>query len=361
MKTQISQKWTGLTLAAMVPVFLLAAPAAAQEGPRNTPASNGGGGTGSSFTPAAGGGGSTGSGGGGSAAGGGSSSMTSGGSTSSFGGSTGSTVAGSGSGPSGVRGAPTGAREGATGGGGVAVGRAVHGADTSSYRSGGGAMFSDHTAGRVIGLEPGARTSDAGTVPAYSRPRDGATVSGTAVPRGSVPMQPTGPGGGISYINNGNGYYGGGYYGLGYASCDPWGFTSSTSPYSAYGACNSGYGYASMMGYNPWYASTMMGAFSADPWYGGSGGGSSNETWTPVSPEDANLRLKIKPSQAEVFVDGYFVGLVNDFDGMFQKLHIESGPHRIEVRAPGYETLDLDIKLTSGKTTIYQGELTKIK
>jgi len=355
MKTQISQKWTSLTLAAMVPVFLLAAPATAQDSRHSGgagPAGNSGG------APVAGSSAS------GTVSGGGSSSgSSSGGSSSSFGGNTGSSSSAErGSGPSGVRGAATGARDGATGGGGVAVGRAVHGADTSSYRSGGGAMFSDHTAGRVIGLEPGARTSDAGTVPAYSRPRDGATVSGTAVPRGSVPMQPTGPGGGIAYINNGNGYYGvGGYYGLGYASCDPWGFTSSTSPYSAYGACNSGYGYASMMGYNPWYASTMMGAFSADPWYGGSSGGSSNETWTPVSPEDANLRLKIKPSQAEVFVDGYFVGLVNDFDGMFQKLHIESGPHRIEVRAPGYETLDLDIKLTSGKTTIYQGELTKIK
>jgi len=104
----------------------------------------------------------------------------------------------------------------------------------------------------------------------------------------------------------------------------------------------------------------MMGAFSADPWYGG-GGSSSAGTWTPDSPEDATLRLKIKPSQAEVFVDGYFVGVVNDFDGMFQKLHLESGAHRVEVRAPGYETLDIDIRLTSGKTTVYQGELTKIK
>jgi hypothetical protein len=353
--------WTGIALAATVPMFLLASPASAQDGHRGSgsgPAGNGGGaataGPSGSGTVSVGGGSS-----------GGSSSGGAGGSSTSFGSNTGSTVAGNGSAPSGVRG-PITARDSATGGGGVVVGRAVHGADTSAYRSGDGSgRFSDHTAGRFIGLDSEGRTSDAGNVPAYSRPRDGATVSGTAVPRGSVPMQP-GPGGGISYINNGNGYgyYGlNGYYGPAYASCDP--FTSySFLPASAYGgfsaACGHPYGYAGMM-YDPWYASTMMGAFSADPWYGGSGGGSSSETWTPDSPADATLRLKIKPSQAEVFVDGFFVGVVNDFDGMFQKLHIESGAHRIEVRAPGYETLDLDIKLTAGKTTVYQGELTKIK
>ena len=357
MKRRPSRIWTGIALAATVPMFLLAAPASAQDGHRGNagPAGNGGGaataGPSGSGTVSVGGGSS-----GGSSNGGG------GGSSASFGGNTGSSTAGSGSGPSGVRGPAT-ARDSATGGGGVVVGRAVHGSDTSAYRSGdGGGRFSDHTAGRAVGLDGGMRTSDAGNVPAYSRPRDGATVSGTAVPRGSVPMQP-GAGGGISYVNNGNvyGYYGVGY-GTGYYACDPYGFNSAwTSPmYSgAYGNCGRPYGYYS--GYDPWYASTMMGAYSADPWYGGSGGSSSSETWTPDSATDATLRLKIKPSQAEVFVDGFFVGVVNDFDGMFQKLHIESGAHRIEVRAPGYETLDIDIRLTAGKTTVYQGELTKIK
>jgi PEGA domain len=359
MRTRPSRMWTGIALAATVPMFLLAAPASAQDS-RHSGGAGPAGNSGGAATAGPSGSGTVSVGSSGSSGGGGGSSASFGGNTGS-----GSSVSGSGSGPSGVRG-PITARDSATGGGGVVVGRAVHGADTSAYRSGDGAggRFSDHTAGRVIGLEPAARTSDAGSVPAYSRPRDGAAVSGSAVPRGSVPMQP-GPGGGISYVNNGNayGYYGvGGYYGLGYASCDPYGFTSSLMLYSAYSACNRPYGYgANVMGYDPWYASTMMGAFSADPWYGGSGGGSSTETWTPDSPEDATLRLKIKPSQAEVFVDGFFVGVVNDFDGMFQKLHIESGAHRIEVRAPGYETLDLDIKLTAGKTTVYQGELTKIK
>ena len=105
----------------------------------------------------------------------------------------------------------------------------------------------------------------------------------------------------------------------------------------------------------------MLGGVYSDPWYGGFGSTPSSSGSEFHSADDAALRLKIKPSNAEVFVDGYFVGPVNDFDGMFQRLHIESGAHRIEVRAPGYETLDIDVRLTSGKTTVYQGELKKIQ
>jgi hypothetical protein len=360
MKNRPSQKSTGFALSLIfaVPMFLLAAHVSAQDSRHSGgagPAGNSGGGSG-----AAAGVGPSGSGTVSVSSGGSSTGSSGGGSSSDFGSSSsGSSFSGGGSGPSGVRGGGFAARDGATGGGGVAVGRAVHGADTSSYRTGGGAIFSDHTAGRVMGTDPATRNADIGNVPAHSRPRDGATVSGTAVPRGSVPSQPTSPGGGVSYINGGNayGYYGVGY-GFGYSSCDPFGFNASVT--SNYYSCSRPYGYGSMY-YDPFYASTMMGAFSADPWYGGSSSGSSSSTWTPDSPEDATLRLKIKPSQAEVYVDGYFVGVVNDFDGMFQKMHLEAGPHRIEVRAPGYETLDIDIRLNSGKTTVYQGELTKIQ
>ena len=47
-----------------------------------------------------------------------------------------------------------------------------------------------------------------------------------------------------------------------------------------------------------------------------------------------SLRLKIKPRDAKVYVDGYFVGVIDDFDGMFQKLGIDAGGHRVEIKAP---------------------------
>ena len=76
---------------------------------------------------------------------------------------------------------------------------------------------------------------------------------------------------------------------------------------------------------------------------------------------DGELRLKIKPREAQVFVDGYYVGIVDDFDGVFQRLHLESGPHRIEVRAPGYETLTFDVQIRFDETTKFEGDLRRIR
>ena len=71
------------------------------------------------------------------------------------------------------------------------------------------------------------------------------------------------------------------------------------------------------------------------------------------------LRLKVKPEHAQVFVDGYFVGLVDRFDGVFQRLHIEPGPHRIEFRADGYgyEPLTYDVLVQPDRTITYTGAL----
>ena len=72
------------------------------------------------------------------------------------------------------------------------------------------------------------------------------------------------------------------------------------------------------------------------------------------------LRLKMKPREAQVFVDGYFMGVVDDFDGMWQRLHLQPGPHRIEVRAEGYDTLMFEVNLQPDKTITYTGELRQL-
>ena len=84
-------------------------------------------------------------------------------------------------------------------------------------------------------------------------------------------------------------------------------------------------------------------------------------SYSTMPGEQASLRLKIKPRDASVFVDGYYVGIVDDFDGIFQRLHIEAGQHHIEVRAPGYETLTFEVRLDPTHTTSYTGELKKIQ
>jgi hypothetical protein len=76
--------------------------------------------------------------------------------------------------------------------------------------------------------------------------------------------------------------------------------------------------------------------------------------------EEGKLRLKIKPKQASVYIDGYYTGIVDDMDGLFQKLRIEAGPHRIEVQEPGFETLRFNVRIDPRRTTTYRGGLTKM-
>ncbi len=69
------------------------------------------------------------------------------------------------------------------------------------------------------------------------------------------------------------------------------------------------------------------------------------------------MRLKIKPRDAKVYIDGYFVGVVDSFDGVFQKLGVDSGGHRVEIRADGHEPLQFEVLITPGETVTYKGEL----
>lgn len=190
---------------------------------------------------------------------------------------------------------------------------------------------------RTTGATASGDRSD-GTVPATaSRPRGGRPAAGSAVDRtGSF------PGGGVDYRTRyfypGSAYsqyYFPGYgFGLGYFY-DPFWYDPY---YYGYGA---GYGH-------PYggYAGGYGGG------YGGSYGGGS------VSGLDlGGLRLKIKPRDAKVYVDGYYVGTVDEFDGIFQKLKIEAGGHRIEVRAEGYEVASFDVLITPGETVTYEGDL----
>lgn len=69
------------------------------------------------------------------------------------------------------------------------------------------------------------------------------------------------------------------------------------------------------------------------------------------------VRLRIRPRDAQVFVDGYYAGLVDDFDGSFQQLRLEPGGHKIEIRMPGFEDLELDVHVQPGRTITLQEDL----
>jgi len=268
----------------------------------------------------------------------------------------------SGGGPSGGGGGHAssgGGDRGGSGGGHVSGGAVSHSGGGSSHSSSGGGRYSSSNAphsqagGRDTGSRGAVRGPDRPTanasantgaiaggnraigrdfpaprgasdvVPAYSRPSNGAPIVGIAVPRppGSVTPPIVLPPGGWYPWWIGGGY--GGYYGGSY-----------------------------LWGADPWFGG--WGAADWDPYeiYGASAGGGSSD-------DEGALHIKVKPSTATVYVDGYYVGLVDDFDGLFQKLHLQPGSHRIEIRAPGYDTLTFDVHIEPNQTMTYKGEMKK--
>ncbi len=53
----------------------------------------------------------------------------------------------------------------------------------------------------------------------------------------------------------------------------------------------------------------------------------------------ADLRIQVEPKNAEVFVDGHYAGLVDDFDGVFQRLKVTPGGHEIQIYLDGFKTI----------------------
>jgi hypothetical protein len=105
-------------------------------------------------------------------------------------------------------------------------------------------------------------------------------------------------------------------------------------PYYGYGY---GYPYAygySYGGYYP-YGYGGYGGYGASGYRGDVYGG---------------IRIQGASRGAQVYVDGYYAGIVDDFDGAFQRLSLEEGPHTIELRAPGFPPLTYDVNVQPGQT-----------
>jgi hypothetical protein len=71
-----------------------------------------------------------------------------------------------------------------------------------------------------------------------------------------------------------------------------------------------------------------------------------------VYPPDGavSLRLQVTPREAFVFVDGFAAGVVDDYDGVFQRLRLVPGPHEIVIYHPGHRTLRQNIYYNPGST-----------
>jgi hypothetical protein len=83
-------------------------------------------------------------------------------------------------------------------------------------------------------------------------------------------------------------------------------------------------------------------------------------TPAPAEPPTGLLRLAVTPASAQVFVDSYYVGTVEDIEAQ-RVLRLEAGPHRIEMRAPQYRTLTVDVRVAPLETVTYRGALEPIR
>jgi hypothetical protein len=68
-------------------------------------------------------------------------------------------------------------------------------------------------------------------------------------------------------------------------------------------------------------------------------------------------RIEVEPREAEVYLDGYLVGRVDDFDGWLQRLRVPYGAHEVEIYLPGHRTLRENVLFRPGATVRIAGAL----
>jgi hypothetical protein len=76
--------------------------------------------------------------------------------------------------------------------------------------------------------------------------------------------------------------------------------------------------------------------------------------YSAAYPDAACLTGKVRvlatPKQADVYVDGFFAGFVDDFDGALQGLPATPGEHAVTLYLEGYRTITRQILVTSHAT-----------
>jgi hypothetical protein len=111
--------------------------------------------------------------------------------------------------------------------------------------------------------------------------------------------------------------------------------------------------------WHPFFPAFAWGSYGFDAFWPWSGG--------PLPFEDApdaqgwptgGLQLDIQPWRAQAYVDGWYAGVVGDFTGYYHHLDLPAGPHRLEILAPDYQPLVIDVMVSPGQTTTYRGTLT---
>lgn len=94
--------------------------------------------------------------------------------------------------------------------------------------------------------------------------------------------------------------------------------------------------------YDPfWYGS---------PWY--------EPRYTVVREPQGTIKTEIEPKDAQVYINGGYVGTAGKFRGVFHGLNLRPGTYELEFRAPNYEPLKLKVYVAADKTLKIKEHLT---
>jgi hypothetical protein len=231
------------------------------------------------------------------------------------------------------------------------------GADDNARRKGGGDGGSSRGgSSRGSSESAGARHTGGGSSGSGGEARSGGRVSNDEQPprgrqrqqrRGVAPWvdrrrgASSGPGTGHGY---GGAYYGyrAPYYGYGYGY-PYYGYGYSYAPYWGW------YGLP-YYGYDPFfYGGYGYGGYG----YGGGyfGAGLRGGDYAGYRYSDAgSIRTLVEPEKTKVFVDGYYAGEVDDFDGMFQRLYVSPGRHDVTFKLEGFRPHRVMVYVTHDNT-----------
>jgi hypothetical protein len=130
-------------------------------------------------------------------------------------------------------------------------------------------------------------------------------------------------------------------WGLGYVSYNPWYYGATSWYWGRYG-----------MWYDPY-------SYWWDPMVAGGGYYSSDSRYEKARKTTGSLRIKANVKEAKVYIDDALVGLVREFDGLSDRVEIEGGRHKIELRAEGYQSFAQDFDVEIGKTRTIRANLKK--
>ena len=112
-----------------------------------------------------------------------------------------------------------------------------------------------------------------------------------------------------------------------------------------------GYGYTSSdSAVGPQAGSDGGPAFGGDPY---------DATAVGQQGASGSLYLDVEPRTAQVFVDGFYMGTVDDFRRM--GVMLPAGRHWIDLRAPGHEPLTIPVHIAAGQSTRYRGDLIAVR